>query len=291
MSKILIAGGTGHIGSYLTKQLRKDDIISFGTSDCNLLSEESIKNYFSQSLKFDVLIFLVGLAHDKGKKRNLDEFNQLNYITLKNLLTFFKRKNNIPKKIIFGSTISIYGENYYINEYYENSSKNPKSPYAITKLKAENYLINNFPNNTWILRFSPCYSDYFLLNINRRIKINNFYFQISKGEKKLSLCSIQNIRIVIESIITKSIPYGVYNVSDKFSYKYADLFKWAKPRRVIYIPRFIIKFIYLIGIVIKNIFLKENSIKLLTDNVYPSIKINKYVNIHNNLYSISNNDK
>ena len=44
-------------------------------------------------------------------------------------------KIKIPSKIIFLSTISVYGENMNQKIYSEDDQANPVSPYAITKLK------------------------------------------------------------------------------------------------------------------------------------------------------------
>ena len=125
----------------------------------------------------------------------------INNQTLTNLLSVLNSLNKLPKKIIFSSTISIYGEQYSQNNYFEDSLKLPLSPYAISKLKTEQYLLKYFKDTTWILRFAPVYSQNFLLNIDRRTKIGCYYFRVGQGKYKLSLCNIENIAVVIEGII------------------------------------------------------------------------------------------
>ena len=68
MKKILIAGGTGYLGSFLTETLSSYEVTSFGSNECDLLSDKSINEYFSDKTRYDLVIFLVGLAHKKGKK-------------------------------------------------------------------------------------------------------------------------------------------------------------------------------------------------------------------------------
>ena len=50
-----------------------------------------------------------------------------------------RKYNKIPGKIIFASTISVYGENIKKEIYNEETSLNPKSPYAISKSIAEDF--------------------------------------------------------------------------------------------------------------------------------------------------------
>jgi nucleoside-diphosphate-sugar epimerase len=90
------------------------------------LTNELEVSTFSKSLpKHNALIFLVGLAHKKGKGKELDEFRRINKQTLVNLLSKLDEKDKLPEKIIFASTISIYGEKINQNVYNEDSEKTP----------------------------------------------------------------------------------------------------------------------------------------------------------------------
>lgn len=285
---ILIAGSSGIIGSFLIGN-KKCKNIFFSISR----SESSSKNHFQLDLTekssvidfcnhckhFSTIIFLVGLAHNKGKSRELDSFEKVNYDSLVNLLDCLKKVSKLPKKIIFASTISVYGERKNKNIYHENLDLKPRSPYSITKKKSEDFLLKNYKINSWILRFAPIYSNNFLLNIKRRTKLFLFYYKISDGKQKLSLCNIINAKLVIDNIINEKIPSGIYNISDNKEYSYKELLKLNKPIFVIYIPVIAIHIIYRIGSIFNNIFLKENSIKLMKDNIYPSKKIRDFVNL------------
>ncbi len=163
--RILLAGGKGYIGSKLYSQLEQQVSItsidySKGPIEKNftkldLTNIDQVDRYEENSFYFDALIFLVGLAHTKGKSKNLHEFTEVNYQTLVNLLSALENNNRIPDKIIFASTISVYGEKYHQSVYGEDSAKKPFSPYAVTKLEAEEYLLEYFSDKSWILRFPP----------------------------------------------------------------------------------------------------------------------------------------
>lgn len=248
-------------------------------------------NHFTENcFHFDVLIFLVGLAHAKGKGKDLSAFEKVNYQTLVNLLSALDAQGKIPRKIIFASTISVYGERLNQNIYNETLIPKPFSPYAITKLLGEQYLLNNFSSQTWVLRFSPVYSSDFLLNIDRRTKMRCMNYKVGDGTKKLSLCNIKNILTVIEEIIAGVVPAGVYNISDSTAYTYNELLQQKGAVPVLQIPKLLIRLLYYFGKIVNIIFLKENSIKLLTDNIFTSDKIMLYTNLKSTIYELGTND-
>jgi hypothetical protein len=117
------------------------------------------------------------------------------------------------------------------------------------------------------------------LNLVRSVKIGRVFFKIGDGKKKLSLCNIKNVKKETEEIIDDSIPNGIYNVSDNINYSYNDILDY-------YSPYFITKIPYLLYICAKifaNRLLTKNSIKLFSDNIFPSDKIEKFVKLNKKL--------
>ena len=286
--KILLAGGSGFIGShlinyfeniYLITLIDKQELDCTNKINLDLADSQEVKRFVKDCPQHDILIFLIGLAHAKGKGKDLPVFEDVNYKTLVNLLSALEKHNKTPGKIIFASTISVYGERYNQNKYIESLEPNPFSPYAVTKLQAEQYLLDNWKDKSWILRFAPVYSSDFLLNINRRTKMDKWFYKIGNGSKKISLCNIENIKMAIEGIIDGKVPAGIYNISDPQSYSYNDLLKHQGASGVLRIPAFVIRLLFILGKITNNIFLKENSIKLITDNIFPSDKIRSYVDL------------
>ena len=165
MNKVLIAGGNGFIGSFLYNKLNKqfpitvmdnsESSIEKDFIQLDLTDPDKVKCFAENYTQFDALIFLVGLAHKKGKGKELSEFRDVNTQTLIHLLSALNKQGKLPNKIIFSSTISVYGEKYHQNIYSEDSIKKPFSPYAVTKLEAEQYLLDHFTHKSWILRFAP----------------------------------------------------------------------------------------------------------------------------------------
>ena len=296
MTRLIIAGSNGHIGSFLYKRLKEEfDILSTSLSKSkfnknfyrlDLTNVVDVERFAKDCKKSDILIFLVGLAHEKGEK-DYDRFLKVNKSTLVNLLNGLDKEDRIPNKIIFASSISVYGEQFNKTKYYENHNCLPQSPYAKTKLEAENYLIKNYKEKSWILRFSSIYSTEFTRNIMRRITISGKFFQVGDGKKKLSLCHMENVYKVVIGIIFDKIPTGVYNVSDKKTYEYKDIIDWKKVEFPIIFPFFFLKALYFFGKLVNNNYLKENSIKLISDNIYPPDKINNYITLDKTLKDLS----
>ncbi len=294
MNNIILAGSNGFIGTFLYDTLNKNNsinaldysqgLIEDNFSSLDLTQENDVDKYVEKLQKCDALIFLVGLAHKKGKVQDLDEFRCINKQTLINLVSKLDNSNKLPEKIIFSSTISVYGEKINQAKYPEDSLKNPSSPYAVTKLEAEEYLLDSYRLQSWILRFAPVYSPDFQLNINRRTRAGGIYYKVGDGSKKLSLCNLENIGLVVNSILEDHVPPGIYNISDSIDYTYNDLLRYVKAKWIIPIPIFLVKTFFFIGKMINNLFLIENTIKLISDNIFPSNKLSQHIRLPSVLF-------
>ena len=300
MNNILLAGANGFIGTFLYNSFNKDysitaldyskGLIEDNFFSIDLIQEADVENFADKLPKCDALIFLVGLAHKKGKGQEFDEFRRINKQTLVNLLSALEVQGKLPNKIIFASTISVYGEKINQNVYNEDSGKTPFSPYAVTKLEAEQYLLEQYRDKVWILRFAPVYAPDFQLNINRRTKSGRWFYKVGNVSKKLSLCNLENIGSAVQGILKDKVPAGIYNISDAKDYSYNDLLKYVNAKWIVRIPAFLVKGLYVVGKMMNNIFLKENATKLISDNVFPSDKIRKYISLSGTLNTLSTNE-
>ena len=148
---VLVSGANGVIGSFSYNDLKNNflrstmsynqGLIQDDFPQIDLTNEPDVKSFADKCIQFDALIFLVGLAHKKGKEKDIDKFRKVNTQTLVNLLSDLEYENKVPAQIIFASTISVYGEKYNQKVYHEDSEKKPFSSYAIAKLEAEQYLL------------------------------------------------------------------------------------------------------------------------------------------------------
>ncbi len=161
MTKILITGATGFIGSHLFNLLlskgyevrgisntQKKDLIS----KISLLNKNKLNSYFKNN-NFDVVIHLASLLDDENPLKIL----QTNYSMTLNLLQSCI-ENNIPN-FIFTSSHAVYGKTMYLPIDEEHPTV-PQSSYGITKLIEENLckiFKNYFDLNTIILRITSVY--------------------------------------------------------------------------------------------------------------------------------------
>ena len=145
--KVLVVGGCGYIGGYTT------DLLSSNNFDVtiydNLLYEDRFlksvnfingdirdTNFLVQTAEeFDVIVLLAALVGDPACSVDQQLTNHINYDSIKD----FCLKISSDKHIIFMSTCSVYGaQDGLLNE---ESSTNPLSTYASTKLKSEKHIL------------------------------------------------------------------------------------------------------------------------------------------------------
>jgi nucleoside-diphosphate-sugar epimerase len=147
MTKILITGGAGYVGGYMTDLLLKSgkDVTVFD----NLIYEtrflknvpfiygdirdrEKLRKILPE---YDVVIWLAGIVGDGACAVDPFLTQSINEDTVKWLA------DNYTGKIVFPSTCSVYGVNDDLID--ETAPTNPLSMYAITKLYAERYIVDH----------------------------------------------------------------------------------------------------------------------------------------------------
>ena len=298
--KILITGVYGIVGSYLCEHLRNNnEIVGIGRRkvfdgcnkyySCDITEKEQIKKVFDENKDIDIIIHCAALAHNKGNDLSFDRFMKVNYEATKYLVDLSNEYLNL-KNFIFISTISVYGEMLEKSIYRETDICEPRSPYAVAKKKSEDYIKEKCKANYSILRLSPVYSEKFTLNIDRRSKIKNIPYRVGNGKQKLSLCNIANIYEAINYITNnyEDEKEEIYNISDNEIYDFNDLLKFNNVgiKKIIF-PRFLFKFLNEINkITLKKQFIHENTIKLITDNIYSSDKINEKVRMKHKMKDV-----
>ena len=151
--KILLTGGAGYIGSHVAHLLIDKGhsvtiIDSLITGNKKLVPKKAKLYVFDigdklkvskilKQEKFDLVMHFAGLIRVDESIRKPDKYIDYNYKKSKIFLDeCFKYK---LKKIIFSSTASVYGN--VKNKALEKDKKNPLNPYALSKLKTENYII------------------------------------------------------------------------------------------------------------------------------------------------------
>lgn len=169
MKNILITGGAGYIGSSVANYLQDKGhnvtiIDNLVTGSKKLIPKKSkfIKCDISDVKKvsriirdgnFDIVMHFAGLVRVDESIKKPNKYEKFNYKKAKIFISTCIKHN--LKKIIFSSTASVYG-NLNKKNIPENSKLNPMNPYALSKLKLENFLIRNSKSKSFkyiILRY------------------------------------------------------------------------------------------------------------------------------------------
>lgn len=223
--KVLIVGGAGYVGGVIVDLLlskKKYDVTVYD----NLLYEESYrknckfingdirdKNFYKSNLnKYDAIVWLAALVGDGACSIDPNLTDEINYQTLKNLCRVYN------KRIVFISTCSVYGAQNGILD--ENSSVNPLSHYASSKLKCEKILKDK---NSIIFRLGTLFgiSDNYS-RIRMDLVVNTLsakaFFEkkmsVFGGEQYRPLLHVKDVARAIE-ISFKTKKKGIFNLSYK----------------------------------------------------------------------------
>ena len=166
--KILLTGGAGYIGSHVLLSIieNKHEVIvidDLSTGNKNLIPEniklintninnsEKISNLLVEE-NFDLLLHFAGFIQVEESVQNPEKYFKNN---TDNAIELFETcyKHNL-QNIIFSSTAAAYGNPSNNESIREDENLNPLNPYGESKVKTEEYLLNNKDKfNSIILRY------------------------------------------------------------------------------------------------------------------------------------------
>jgi nucleoside-diphosphate-sugar epimerase len=155
-SRVLLTGASGFLGNAIKFTLNKHhhNVSTIGRSRDSDISWDLNQDKLLELPSVDLLIHAAGLAHRVAtNKRETKAFFNTNQEGTLRLLRALEQ--NPPKQFIFISTVAVYGVEFG-NEIDENHSLNGFSPYARSKIQAEEACVEwglNHQVPVLILRF------------------------------------------------------------------------------------------------------------------------------------------
>lgn len=240
--KIIVTGALGHIGSHLIRSLPSafpdSTIICIDNMLCqrycslfNLPANGKYRFIEGDILTADldsifsgaqVVIHLAAITDAANSFSNEEVVNKTNYEGTKRIADACM-KNTVP--LIFLSTTSVYGtQKEIVDEFCSKEELAPQSPYATSKLKSENFLLQLKKDRDFpfvICRFGTIYGT--SIGMRFHTAVNKFCWQAVNGQpitvwktalnQKRPYLHLDDASNAITHIIQKNLFNGdVYNV-------------------------------------------------------------------------------
>jgi nucleoside-diphosphate-sugar epimerase len=237
---ILLTGGSGFLGRSLIPFLSSHTIYLLGRKFpeqfINLTNLHFLQHDISSESKIvceekiDLIIHLAAIASGEGKSE--DEYFLTNTLGTQKIIDFAKSAN--VKKIIFASSVSVYGSSGKKFGILESDSLLGKTAYAKSKIEAEK-IVQSSGISFIILRIASVYGKGSKGFIHKLVRLCNkglAPFPCIKNNKK-SFIHISDLTHFIASIIDKNID-GIFNVSNpeemEYTYLLNSIIKYSKEK-------------------------------------------------------------
>ncbi len=223
---ILITGIHGFVGSNLTKQLKEKHNL-YGL-DIVFPEKEGVKKTFSwnelsQIEGMDVIIHLAGKAHDVKNEALAQTYFEVNTGLTQKIFDYFLESS--AKKFIYFSSVKAVADYVEAGRLTEDAKPKPKGAYGESKIAAENYILgklNDKENDlikdkeVYILR--PCMihgpGNKGNLNLLYRVVEKGIPWPLGEFDNKRSFTSVDNLCCIVNGLIEKKVPSGIYHIAD-----------------------------------------------------------------------------
>jgi len=250
---VLLTGRTGFIGKVVEKQLICLGFKVYSLEDlCNLKRVDITSEFnFMSFVDIDIVVHVAGYINPDGLVEGNEHFNNVNFRGSKNLCNALDNVGFKPKVFIFLSSVAVYGTPNceFISE------ENPrlgKSPYALSKILAEDFL------KDWsevskvdlvVLRLPLVVGMNPNGNLKKMINAikNNYYFRISNNKARKSVIWVEDIASVIPLLINHP---GIYNLTDSMHptlWEIEEVFAKILKKRIWTLPHYLAVFLAKIG--------------------------------------------
>ncbi len=217
---ILITGVHGFVGSNLVLSLKNDNTI-YGL-DIIAPEKEGVAKTFSWDdldkglvPEVDAIIHLAGKAHDTKNQTEADVYFKVNTGLTQKIYDYFLK--SAAKKFIFFSTAKAAADKVE-GVLTEDVIPSPKGPYGESKIAAEKYIQEHLTADKQVFILRPC----MIHGPGNKGNLNLLYNVVKKGipwplgafENRRTFTSIDNLCFVINGLLTKEVPTGIYNMGD-----------------------------------------------------------------------------
>ena len=269
--KTILTGSNGFFGKIIRDHLLLGELLTVGRHNANIICDFS--RFIPSLVPVDLVIHVSGKAHSIPKSiSDKQDFFNVNVRGTSNLLKGLE-KSGIPKSFVFISSVAVYGVEYG-NLINENANLLAKDPYGLSKIEAENLVLNWCDNNKvicTILRLPLIVGSNPPGNLGSMIKgiQKGYYFNIEGGKAKKSMVLGEDVaRIILKA----SKVGGIYNLSDGYHPSFLELSNQisiqlgqSKPKNIpFWLAKIVAKFGDLFG---NYVPLNTNKLKKITSDL------------------------
>mgnify|MGYP001346220511 FL=1 len=223
--KLLFTGASGFLGVNLNSLLKQEfEVKTLGLTDSDDYEVNIATAIPEIDTRFDFILHAAGKAHVVPKtEKEKKLFFDINYQGTVNLCKALER-SGLPKAFVFISTVAVYGLETGEN-ITEEHPLNGETPYALSKIQAEQFLTEWCSKNNVVLsiiRPSLIAGPNPPGNLGAMIKgiKTGAYLSIAGGKARKSVLMVQDIARLLPALIEKG---GVYNVCDDSHPTYREL--------------------------------------------------------------------
>lgn len=227
MKKLLFTGASGFLGYNIRPILEKSyDVHTIGLTDDDDIKFNIAKEAPPINTHYDVVLHAAGKAHTVPKtEAEKQVFYDVNYTGTIHLCDALE-KAGIPKALIFISTVAVYGCEFG-DMIDETHPLNGSSPYADSKIQAEEYLTKwclDHQVKLGILRPSLLAGKNAPGNLGAMVNgiKKGFYMNIAGGKVVKSILMAEDIARLVPLLEEKG---GIYNVCDTRQPSFGEISK------------------------------------------------------------------
>ena len=229
MLKCGITGSSGVLGNAIRKELNYEFILFKGRIENKKNIYQWVKNN-----DFDLIIHLAAIVPTNIVNNNFKKANKINYIGTKNIVNaILKYKPNL-KWFFFSSTSHVYKIKNFYEKVDEKATTFASTKYGLTKLRAENYIVNKLKNTTVRYCIGRIFSysginqkqPYLIPSLIHKIKASkDKYIHLKDLNHYRDFLSLKKICTAI-NILRKSNATGIYNIASGKSFLLEDIAKY-----------------------------------------------------------------
>jgi len=229
MLKCGITGSSGVLGKAIRKKLNYKFISFKGRVENKKKINQWVKNN-----NFDLIIHLAALVPTKIVNKHFGKAKRINYEGTKNIVNaILKYKPNL-KWFFFSSTSHVYKLRNNFKKIDESANIFPFTKYGLTKIKAENYIVNKL-NNTGVKYCIGRIFSYSGINQKRPYLIPSLIYKIKEcNDKSIYFKDLNHYRDFLSlkgicraiNILKKNNSVGIYNIASGKSFLLEDIAKY-----------------------------------------------------------------